>query len=273
MKVGLCLSGGGANGDYQAGVCYELLKNNVKVDKIASCSVGIANGLLYSLGNAEQLKNEWYGDIQDKVLYKGGFFNELATLFGRSGIYSYKGLLKLFHKYENVDVKVPITFQNLDLQTGTLNTLTAFNSLDSYTIKYMVQGMLMQYAWKSFEDRIDGGNVNPVPYNLLNPREYDKIIIIENYPIIANAVDEWKPKGPAKGLKYLIRASQITSLHRREEQLNKIKYNKKYIIVQPDNMTGDFLDFSIESIDYGFKLGQVKGKKLVNKLKDESIII
>ena len=43
-KVGLVLSGGGAKGAYQVGVCKALAELGTQVDMIAGASIGALNG-------------------------------------------------------------------------------------------------------------------------------------------------------------------------------------------------------------------------------------
>lgn len=263
-RIGLVLSGGGANGDFQAGVCHKLLERNVKINQIATCSVGNANGLMMSIGNPDIIKKEWYSGIEKKVLDGNTTLGTLATLAGRKGIYSHEGLVKLLSKYKDYELNIPIRCQTLSFTNMALWTYNIHTKLRKEDIDTLVQGMLMPYAWEPLDEKFDAGLVNPVPYNLLNARNFDKIIVVENYPPLHLSQD-WGVNGPFKGLKYLIRANQIASYYLRHAQMKKIRNNPKYIIVQPDHVTGDFIDFSLESIDYGFKLGLKYANKLIEE--------
>lgn len=60
MKIGLCLSGGGAKGSYQAGVIKALYDNGIKdIVAVAGTSIGAVNGYYIFTENVENLENVW----------------------------------------------------------------------------------------------------------------------------------------------------------------------------------------------------------------------
>lgn len=60
MKIGLCLSGGGAKGSYQAGVIKGMYDNGInKFDSISGTSIGAVNGYYIFTENVENLEKVW----------------------------------------------------------------------------------------------------------------------------------------------------------------------------------------------------------------------
>lgn len=60
MKIGLCLSGGGAKGSYQAGVIKALYDNGVKeITSLSGTSIGAINGYYIFTENVENLEKVW----------------------------------------------------------------------------------------------------------------------------------------------------------------------------------------------------------------------
>lgn len=60
MKIGLCLSGGGAKGSYQAGVIKGLYENGInKFASISGTSIGALNGYYIYTRNVNNLENVW----------------------------------------------------------------------------------------------------------------------------------------------------------------------------------------------------------------------
>ena len=60
MRIGLCLSGGGAKGSYQAGVIKSLYDRGVnKFASISGTSIGAINGYFVFTGNVEKLEDMW----------------------------------------------------------------------------------------------------------------------------------------------------------------------------------------------------------------------
>lgn len=60
MRIGLCLSGGGAKGSYQAGVIKSLYDRGVnQFASISGTSIGAINGYFVFTGNVEKLEDMW----------------------------------------------------------------------------------------------------------------------------------------------------------------------------------------------------------------------
>ena len=60
MRIGLCLSGGGAKGSYQAGVIKALYDRGIKdFAAISGTSIGAINGYFVFTGNVEKLEYMW----------------------------------------------------------------------------------------------------------------------------------------------------------------------------------------------------------------------
>lgn len=60
MRIGLCLSGGGAKGSYQAGVIKGMYDNGInKFDSISGTSIGAINGYYIFTENVENLEKMW----------------------------------------------------------------------------------------------------------------------------------------------------------------------------------------------------------------------
>ncbi len=79
QKVGVVLSGGGADGISHIGVLKVLEENNIPIDYITGTSMGALIGALYASGyspsemealvNSEQFKNWAQGEIEEKYMY------------------------------------------------------------------------------------------------------------------------------------------------------------------------------------------------------------
>lgn len=254
-RVGLVLSSGGANGDWQAGVLYAL-RDVLKVDKIAASSVGCYNAVMVSQGQTEKLKDLWLDKKLNKKVLKGsGLLGSIGCLFGRDGVYSNKGLIELFEENITLPLRIPIRFQILNTETG--ENQTTFAHGIKYNAHELAASAVMQGVWKSIDGFIDGGNYNPVPYNLLD--DCDNIIVIENYP---NTYEKWRNKGLLRGLKMFFRGMRLGQYEVRRKQIEAIKDDSRYIIIQPEFQTGDFLDFSLKSRKQGFELGVKTGEKI-----------
>lgn len=258
-RIGLVLSSGGANGDWQAGVLYAI-RDILKVDEIAASSVGCYNAVMVSQGRIHKLKELWLDKkLEKKVLKGSGVLGVLGMLFKRDGIYSNKGLIDLFESNITEPLRKKISFEILNTETGENQECQAFGS--TFSSEELAASAIMQGVWKSIEGFIDGGNYNPVPYSLL--KDCDKVIVIENYP---DAYEPWVNKGLLRGLKMFMRGIRLGQYEVRKKLLDSIKEDPKYLVLQPPSPTGDFLDFSTESRKEGFELGEIFGNENKKKI-------
>ncbi|MCX7694205.1 MAG: patatin-like phospholipase family protein [Caloramator sp.] len=66
MRCGLCLTGGGAKGAYQAGILKYFKENNMNFSVITGTSIGAVNGYFMLKGAYEQMNNFWLSMQQNK---------------------------------------------------------------------------------------------------------------------------------------------------------------------------------------------------------------
>ena len=66
MKLGLCISGGGAKGSYESGVIKALYDRGIKFNTISGTSIGSVNGYFIFTNNVEKLEEMWT-DIDDNI--------------------------------------------------------------------------------------------------------------------------------------------------------------------------------------------------------------
>lgn len=107
--LGLCLSGGGARGAYQIGVCMALEEAGIfeRIEVISGTSIGAVNAAMLGCLPVEKVKNIWYS-IPNEVLHKTENFFKRAykenTKFLRNGFYDLSVLRKVIK--DNIDFEV-----------------------------------------------------------------------------------------------------------------------------------------------------------------------
>ncbi len=189
MRIGLCLSGGGAKGAFQAGVIKGLYDNGIsKFDAISGTSIGAVNGYYVFTDNVEKLEQMWTNiEINPKIDIKivNNTVDNTYIIDGLKNLYNYsKKNADFYVNYIEIENGVPkhkiVNVFDLDKEecinsikyssllpfnpTGTLDTLNQFK-------KDLVEGLYEGY-------KLDGGLVkNTLIEPLLNDN-LDKIILI-----------------------------------------------------------------------------------------------
>jgi NTE family protein len=130
--LGLCLSGGGARGAYQIGVCMALKEAGIleNVEYISGTSIGAVNAVMLACLPVEKVRDLWF-NLPQQVLHKTeGFFRRVIkenTKFLRNGLYDLSELKKVVK--DNIDFKklkdkrVFVTLSDGGVENGGITSL------------------------------------------------------------------------------------------------------------------------------------------------------
>ncbi|MFW5847710.1 MAG: patatin-like phospholipase family protein [bacterium] len=142
-KLGLCLSGGGARGAYQVGVCKALdeLGYFEKIYAFSGTSIGAVNASLLATKSVDEVKEIWIEFPKEKIKFAESFMKKIRHRdfsIAKKGVTSIKALDKTLK--ENLDTEklkdklVFITLSPAGLsEEGTLGILRA-------SFKHYIQG-------------------------------------------------------------------------------------------------------------------------------------
>lgn len=189
MRIGLCLSGGGAKGSYQAGVIKGLYDRGInKFDVISGTSIGAINGYYIFTGNVDNLEKMWTNiqttpendiKIVDNTVDNSYAIDGLKTLINENPqeMDFYVNYIEIENK--NVSEKVVnICKENKEnaLNSVKYSALLPCNpkatlSFKQQFIKDVSEGLYDGY-------KLDGGLVNNTLIEPLLKNNVDKVIII-----------------------------------------------------------------------------------------------
>lgn len=188
MKIGLCLSGGGAKGAYQAGVIKALYDKGIRFDVVAGTSIGAINGYYIYTNNVEKLSKMWINieikpenDIKiiDNTVDNSYIIEELVKLKNNSNnkVDFYVNYIEIYNK----NVKEAIV--NIDkceykegLDSIKYSSLLPFNSNSTLSFKEQFIKDVTLGLYNGY--KLDGGLVNNTLIGPLIEKNVDKIIII-----------------------------------------------------------------------------------------------
>lgn len=189
MKIGLCLSGGGAKGSYQAGVIKALYDNGIKeITSLSGTSIGAINGYYIFTENVENLEKVWINiqktsandiKIVDNAVDNSLIIDGLRELNNNSDskINFYVNYVDI--KEQQVEEKV-VNLSHMDKEEGLssvkYSSLLPFNPNAKLPLREQFAKDVKEGLYDG--SKLDGGLVRNTLIEPLLEDNVDKIIII-----------------------------------------------------------------------------------------------
>ena len=282
MKIGLCLSGGGAKGAAHIGALKALEEENIKIDCISGTSSGSIVSSLYAMGytpNEIYLLFKKFGKEISKVdilkiikLIYGLIFKRKIIIEGlNSGNKLYKIVQEQASKKEIKqikDIKMPLIIPSVNLYNGEIYLFTSLENNRKYSDEYITLnnieiGRAVQASCSypgifcpvNFKNKklIDGGVRENTPWKELKELGADKIISIV-------FEKEEKIKKDVNMIDCIIKAMEIQS----HELYNYEVDGLEYILKIKTDLTSLL---EIEKINELYKEGYKQTKRNMEKIK------
>ena len=189
MRIGLCLSGGGAKGSYQAGVIKALYDMGIKdFTSISGTSIGAINGYFVFTGNVEKLEYMWTNinegsensiQIVNNTVDNSELVNILGGLHNNS-----KEKTKFYVNYVSINNKqikenvkdISTLDKSLSLDCIKYSSLLPFNPKGTLGLKEQFIKDVNENLYEGYN--LDGGLVRNTLIEPLINDNLDKIIII-----------------------------------------------------------------------------------------------
>ncbi len=180
LRIGLALGGGGANGLAHIVVLEAFDELGLKPDRISGTSIGAIMGALYASGqSAEEIRalvNElvtreadtWRELLQDRRIL--GWIRFLDPEFGAGGLVSAEKFISYLQDAVGADtfedLEIPLCIVTADLWTREQVVFNSGELSPAVRASMAIPGLFTPVR---INDRIlvDGGVVNPVPYDIL----------------------------------------------------------------------------------------------------------
>lgn len=109
MKLGLCLTGGGARGAYQIGVAKALEELGIlqKVEVFSGTSIGSVNASILSTMSVDQARELWFSVSNDLLKRTENIFKRIIKErleFKSTGVYEISSLEEMLKNHLNLDI-------------------------------------------------------------------------------------------------------------------------------------------------------------------------
>ena len=169
-RTAFVLGGGGSRGAVQVGMLQELIRRDIRADRVFGASVGAINGASYAgrpnLENAERMADIWRAIKGTDIFPRGALDGPWAFLQKRPSVHANTGLRAIIEAgidYENLeDAIIPIEVVTTSLTDGrerwighgpAVEAVLASSAIPSIFPPVIIDGDML----------VDGGVVNNVP--------------------------------------------------------------------------------------------------------------
>jgi NTE family protein len=176
QKVQLVLAAGGARGMAHIGVIEELEKAGCQIVEVVGCSMGAVIGGLYAAGHLEPY-HQWLlkqerADIlrmMDFTLPRHGFLKGekvFSTILNMTGA----------HRIE--ELKIPFAAVATELESGREVVYREGDLFEALRASISIPGIFTPLS-SPRGTLVDGGVINPLPLNLIEPREDTMVVAVD----------------------------------------------------------------------------------------------
>ncbi len=173
--VSLVLSSGGARGMAHIGAIEALEEAGFEIVSIAGCSSGALVGGIYATGQLNTFKN-WICNL-DKI----DVFSLMDFTISRKGFIKgekvFNALKHIVADCEIETLKIPFACNAVQIPSGEEKIFSSGSLFDAIRASSSIPTVLTPS--KIGEDEfIDGGIINPIPFNLIKPTERGNLLVV-----------------------------------------------------------------------------------------------
>ena len=208
MRIGLCLSGGGARGAFHMGVLQALDESGIKINILSGCSAGALIGSLYAAGVKPEailslaVGTRWFNFLKPSLPDRG--------LIGLDYL---KFVLIKHIPHDNFsDLKIPLKITATNITRGKLRIFDHVEIIKPVLASCSVP-LLFKPVVIDDEVYLDGGILMNLPAHIIK-KECDYLIGVSLMPLHAITVDEIN-----SSFKLLARVLELSVNNNSKEQM------------------------------------------------------
>ena len=174
--LGIALGAGGARGFAHIGILKSLAKHNITPDYIAGTSVGAIIGAAYAAGRSPEdiasfFQNTDWKEVMDFTIPQAGI------MYGEAGE---KLIRELIYNKSFKQLHVPLSVVAYNLTAHKKEVFTKGNVARAVHASYSIPGIFAPVTIGKCS-YIDGGIVDPTPFDVLQKKNVDVILAVDLY--------------------------------------------------------------------------------------------
>ncbi len=245
-RTAFVLAGGGSRGAVQVGMLQELIRRDIRADRVFGASVGAINGASYAgnptLENAERMAAIWREVKGTDIFPRGPLDGPWAFLQKRPSVHANSGLRAIIESgidYEDLeDAVVPIEVVTTSLTDGrerwidhgpAVQAILASSAIPSIFPPVTIDGDML----------VDGGVVNNVPISRALETGCDRIYVLLCGPL------HYHPPAPRRPLEAQLTAFFVAIHARFIRELASLPPGVEVVVFSGGGEpSGQYRDFS-----------------------------
>lgn len=247
-KIGLALGGGGAKGLAHILMLQVLDELNIRPHRIAGTSIGAVMGALYASGMSGQeiqqlierltvsKEESWFRGLFEQDV--GRWWDIIEIQLGHGGLLNTHGLAtflrEIIHTTQFEDLNIPLKVVAADFWEREQVVFERGNLFPALQASIAVPGLFSPVQYKG-RVLVDGGLVNPVPYDLL----FDECEVVVAIDVLGNRTPtSGKEPSYFENTFNTFQIMQASIVH------EKIRCQPPHIYIHPDLKNIRVLDFN-----------------------------
>lgn len=272
MKVGIALGGGGARGFAHIGILRVLESAHIPIDFIAGTSAGAIVGSLYAAGKSPD-------EIQ-AIARRLRLRHWMERDHSGMGLFSTNGLRRILESEMGKDQRIqdlPRRFcaVAVDLDSHCETVFDAGSVVEAVCASATFPGL---FAPTMIEGRsfIDGGALNPVPFDIVRQRGVDIVLAVDlgaDEPLFTggnlnNRRDAWffQLLITAEQLKIFRVVARAIGIMTRQLRIAKLKHAPPDLMIQPDAQNIGLMDFDL--VDMTVAAGETAARAALPQIEN-----
>ncbi len=272
MKVGIALGGGGARGFAHIGVLRVLESAHIPIDFVVGTSAGAIVGALYAAGKSPdeiqamarriRLRHWMVRDHSGTGLFStDGFRRIIDSEIGKG-----KRIQDLPRRFCAVAVDLDAHCESVFDAGSVADAVCASATFPGLFAPTIIDG-------RSF---IDGGALNPVPFDIVRQRGMDVVLAVDlgaDEPLFTGG--HWSNRRDAWFFQFLLTAEQLkifrvvaraVGIMTRQLRLQKIKQSPPDLVLYPDVQNIGLMDFDL--VDVTVAAGEQAARAALSQIQD-----
>jgi len=256
VKIGLVLSGGGARGFAEIGALKVLKKNNINIDSISGSSVGALIGACYAYNqNPEAIEQ-----LMIKIKNKRDVYD---YAFSTKGLIKGNKLEAYIKEYFTIDLRRIFKFEELKIPL-VINATDIVNQKEViFDNGPLVPAIMASLSYPGFFTTrkinnnicVDGGVMNPLPFDLLGKVDYIIMIDVSKQNIKIDANSNFKD----------VVLQSTLAMQRKIVERSLESCSIPYTLIEPEVKYNGVLEF--DDLAELTKKGEQEAEKHVAKIK------
>ena len=265
IKIGVVLSGGGARGFAEIGVLKVLKRNNIEISCIAGSSIGSLIGACYAHNQDPNAIEKLLLDIKSKRDVYDYTFSTKGLIKGQK----FEEYITKYFFNNSKDSKKIIKFEDLTIPL-IINATDIVNQKEIIFEKGpLISAVMASLAYPGFFKTrtinnnicVDGGVLNPLPFDLLNEVDYIIMIDVSKQSIKIDENSNFKD--------IILQSSWAMQKIIVDKRVETCKI--PYVIIKPEIESHGVLEFN--DLPELTIIGEKEAEKQIDKIKKDIIEI